>query len=174
MVTLRCTQKLMRRLGVPRDVPLIPPTTALGDWYANLLYVRPHQLVLGMNERSLLLVLVPAREAKSLHVRLREAALSLLSRIGVSATSLAAEAREMNEVRFGPTANRRVVGCMREAAFALSLEFESQRFTSLEQLEDYFSEFIYSTTGYREPRELALELLTTGRPATTPSSARVH
>lgn len=52
MLTLRCTQKLMRRLKVPTKVGTHAPTTVLGDWYANLIYARPQQLVLCMNERS--------------------------------------------------------------------------------------------------------------------------
>ncbi len=75
MVTLRCTQKLMRRLGVPVKVATHAPTTILGDWYANLIYARPRQIVLCMNERSLLLVLVAAQEGKSLPNRFRALAL---------------------------------------------------------------------------------------------------
>jgi hypothetical protein len=158
MVTLRCTQKLLRRLGVPTKVETYAPTTVLGDWYANLIYARPHQLVLCMNERSLLLVLVPAREGKSLPMRFRDSALALLHRLGVPSCSIETGALAMRDIRLGPTANRRVVGCMREAAFALSFEFESRRFQTVEAIEDYFCEFIYSTTGYRPPGELALEL----------------
>ena len=64
----------------------------------------------------------------------------------------------MSSVAFGRTANKRVLGCLREAAFALSFEFERPRFRTLAELELYFSQYIYSTTGYREPRDLALEL----------------
>ena len=148
----------MRRLGVPPKVETNPPTTVLGDWYANLIYARPHQLVLCMNERSLLLVLVAAREGKTLPARFRDSALALLHRIGVPRSDVEAEAEAMREVHLGPTANRRIVGCMREAAFALSLEFESRRFSTVEAIEDYFCEYIYSTTGYRQPGELAAEL----------------
>lgn len=170
MVTLRCTQKLMRRLGVPAKVESYASTTVLGDWYANLIYARPHQLVLCMNERSLLLVLVAAQEGKTLPIRFREAVLALLHRIGVPSGSIEAEAHAMREIGLGPTANRRIVGCMREAAFALSLEFESRRFQTVEAIEDYFCEYIYSTTGYRHPGELAVELFSLASSA----SARVH
>lgn len=173
MVTLRCTQKLMRRLGVSSKVATSPPTTVLGDWYANLIYARPHQLVLCMNERSLLIVLVQAREGKSLPVRFRQSVLALLHRIGVPSGSVEAEASAMREIGLGPTANRRVVGCMREAAFALSIEFESRRFDTVEAIEDYFCEYIYSTTGYRHPGELAVDLFSL---ASSPRSKvlRIH
>ncbi len=73
--SLRRTQKLLRRLNVSKQPALAPPTTALGDWYANLFYARPQQYVLRMNECSLLLVIVPARELKTLGQRFRTAAI---------------------------------------------------------------------------------------------------
>lgn len=158
MVTLRCTQKLLRRVRVPIKAESSPPTTVLGDWYATLVHARPHQLVVCMNERTLLVVLVPARESDSLGVRFGEAVTAQLRRIGVPPCVVEAEARAMSEFAFGPTANRSVLGCLREAVFALSLELDHPRFSSLAGIEDYFGEHIYSTTKYRHPCELAREL----------------
>jgi len=130
----------------------------LGDWYANILYSRPQQLVVCMNERSLLLALLPARAVKNIGPRLRASVASLLTRIGVPAAGCDAESQAMQQFAFGPTANRKVLGCLNEAMFALSLEFENPRFSSIPELEDYFSKYIYRTTQYQPPRELALEL----------------
>ena len=96
MVTLRCTHKLLRRLHLSPQAGSTPPTTVLGDWYANLFYSRPRQLVLCMNERTLLLVLVPARDAKSLGPRFCEAAAAHLKRIGVPDAAVEAEACALN------------------------------------------------------------------------------
>jgi len=60
MFTLRCTKKLLTRLGSPVPVDEVDPTTRLGDWYANLLFQPGGQVVLFVNERSLLPVLVAA------------------------------------------------------------------------------------------------------------------
>jgi hypothetical protein len=38
MVTLRCTQKLLRRISEPLLEKNEQPTTLLGDWYANILF----------------------------------------------------------------------------------------------------------------------------------------
>jgi hypothetical protein len=126
-----------------------------------------------MNERSLLLVLVAAREGKSLPARVRDSVLALLGRLGVPSQSIEAEAFAMRDIALGPTANRRVVGCMREAAFALSLEFESRRFQTVQAIEDYFCEYIYSTTGYQPPGELAVELFSLASSA-SPRVSRIH
>ena len=146
----------------------------LGDWYANLIFWRPQQLVLCMNERTLLVVIVPARDAKTLPQRFQDAAIAHLLRIGIPQAAVRAEAREMEEVRVGPTANRRVLGCMNEAAFTLRYLVEDGRHSSIEDLEMYFAENIYSTTGHRRPRELALELFNAAGTTTGASMARIQ
>jgi hypothetical protein len=175
MVTLRCTQKLLRRVGVPAKIEASPPTTVLGDWYATLVHARPHQLVVCMNERTLLVVLVPAREISSLGTRFREAVTAQLRRLGVPPAAIEAEARAMSGLVIGPTASRSLLGCLREAVFALSLELERPEFSSLTDVEDWFSEHIYSTTKYRRPRKLARELFdAAGAVSGGATAARIH
>lgn len=53
MVTLRCTQKLLRRLKDLPQAPAAPPTTRLGDWYVNILFIRPCHLLLCVSEHTL-------------------------------------------------------------------------------------------------------------------------
>lgn len=172
MVTLRCTQKLLRRLGVPATAGTSPPTTVLGDWYASILHTRPHQLIVCMNERTLLVVLVPAREIKSLGARFHETVIAQLRRLGVPPAAIEAESHAMSELAFGPTASRSVLGCLREATFALSYELERPEHSSLADIEDFLGENIYSATKYRYPRELTIELF---RAATADASgARAH
>jgi hypothetical protein len=174
MITLRCTQKLLRRAGVPAKVDTKAPTTVLGDWYANLIFARPEQFVLCMNERTLLVVVLPARDFKNVAPRFRAQVVSLLRRIGVPAAAVAAEERAMQEFRFGPTANRRVLGCLNQAAMVLSYEFDNPRFSTNAELEDNLAGYIYSHTAYRQPRELALELFAAGGPASGAPVPRIH
>jgi hypothetical protein len=149
MITLRCTQKLLRRAGVPAKVDTKAPTTVLDDWYANLIYAKPQQLALCMNERSLLVVVLPARDFKNVAPRFRAQAVSPLTRIGVPAAAVAAEEEAMRDFRFGPAANRRILGCLNEAAFALSYELDNPRVLSIAEIEDRFSDFtrLPSTSG---------------------------
>ncbi|HUF82379.1 MAG TPA: hypothetical protein VMN03_14680 [Burkholderiales bacterium] len=130
----------------------------LGDWYASLIHARP-QLVVCMSERTLLVTLIPARDIKLISDRFRAAVSAQLQRIGVPAVAVEAEMLAMSELRFAATANRRVLGCLREATFALELELKHPRYSSLTEIEDFLGTNIYSTTEYRRPRELALELL---------------
>jgi len=115
--TLRCTAKVLTRLKVsPAAVPL-EPSTRLGDWYANLLFTRPAHLVLCVSERTLLPVLVPARELETLPSRLRRLACEALEAIGVPDHAVHLEESAMADVAIGRTASRRVLGSMNDFAW---------------------------------------------------------
>ena len=124
MVTIRCTQKLLRRVQCSVSQP--PSTTFLGDWYANVLYARPEQLILCVSERTLLPVIVTARDARSLGARLAHSLREVLLRLGVSPLLVDAEQSQMSPVAFGPTRNRRVLGTINEFLFQLSWHFHDR------------------------------------------------
>jgi hypothetical protein len=154
--TLRCTRKLLRRLGAKPSSEVVEPSTALGDWYANLLHLRPQQLVLAMNERSLLCVLVPAAPIGSLGERLRAEVSGLLTDIGVPSGPVAAERAAMEPMAIGATASREVLGCMNDAVFQLTHRRGAG--VSLRDLRLQLAQNIYSLTDYQEPRGRVLEL----------------
>jgi hypothetical protein len=116
MITLCCTQKLLRRMRVGQpEVASAPPTNALGNWYANLLHIGRMQMVMATSERTLLTVLLPATDLrKSLAPNLCETVFHLLYEIGVDPDRAAQEAEAMREVRIGRTENRSVLGSMND------------------------------------------------------------
>lgn len=173
-MTLRCTRKLLKALRAPTAAEPTRASTVLGDWYANLYETRPCRLVLCLNERSLLTVLVEFGDAPQLVRAIGQSVAELLARIGVPDDSIRAEQAAMAQVRWGPTANRRVLGCLNEAAFALSHEFDFMDPKYFHSHEDYLSRFIFSTTGYRPPHELARELFQASRSGSRPNLAVIH
>jgi hypothetical protein len=118
MFTIRCTQKLLRR--VQHTDGASAPTTVLGDWYANVLYSKPQQLVLCVSERSLLPVVLPAKEAHTVGPRLTVAVGHVLQRLGVASALIDKEQSEMHAFAYGKTQNRRVLGSLNELMFQLS------------------------------------------------------
>jgi hypothetical protein len=120
MYTLRCTRKLLDRGLAPSPGPEQAPTTVLGDWYACLLPLRPQQLVLCVSERSLLSLVLPARQARSLPQRLALALPELLAAIEVPNACIEAELRAMHAAsRVGTTASRSVLGSMNQLSYLL-------------------------------------------------------
>jgi hypothetical protein len=115
-------------------------------------------MVLCVNETTMLAVVLAAREARSLGTRFGDRGVDFLARLGVPAAAVEEEARAMAEIVIAPTASRSVLGCLNEAADTIAVEIDLGRRMEATDLEDYLSENIYSLTGYRHPRELALEL----------------
>ena len=167
MYTLRCTRKLLTRIDERPSSEVVTATTALGDWYANLLYLRPQQLVLAMNERSLLCALVPAAPAATVIERLRLEVGGLLTDIGVPVATVDAEVAAMGDVAIGATASRAVLGCMKDAAMQLEAISAAPRAAhSLRAVSLYLAENLYSTTEFQRPWVRALAMFGVAAPAT--------
>lgn len=116
MVVLRRTEKLARHLGALTDDGA-PSETALGDWYVNRFVVDRQPLLLLISERSLVPLIVPARDAKTLPERLPDLVARRLRRMGVPDRHILAEVEAMSPVRVGKTLNRSIVGILVEFAF---------------------------------------------------------
>jgi hypothetical protein len=116
VLVVHATKKLRGRLGGAAAHQGEPSTTALGDWYATVLFWRP-QLGLFVNEATLLPLLVPLGPLATLLERFVPALGTLLSAHGASRAFVRAEAKEMAECRVAKTTNRSVVGMMNEFAF---------------------------------------------------------
>ena len=114
MLIVRATKKLRQRLGsaVPHDGE--PSTTLLGEWHATALPWRPQQLILLVNERTLLPVLMPLAPSATAPSRIGPEIAATLADHRAPAAVIDDELSQMRECRFGPTANRSVVGIMNE------------------------------------------------------------
>lgn len=174
MMTLCCTRKLLKKLNLPPIPSATPATTVLGDWCANFFDARPEPIVLCLSERSLLAVLIPFAGPEELRARFRQAVSDLLTRLDIPKESVRAEQRAMTDIAFGSTSNRKVLGCLNEAAYAVSMEFDSAHERWLGDHALRLSWFIYSTTGYRPPSKLALELFQTVRPDLQSGFVPIH
>ena len=173
-MTLRCTGKLLKTMGRPATAVTTSATTVLGDWYAGLYDATPQPVILCLSERSLLAVFVAFRDAGSLIAELPPAVACLLERIGIPEEAIGAERAAMSDILIGKTANRRVLGCLNEAAFGISSQFDCMREEYLGEHAYHMSSFIYSTTQYRWPHALARELFLAARSGSRPALAGIH
>ncbi|MGH8768861.1 MAG: DUF6933 domain-containing protein [Burkholderiales bacterium] len=121
MFTLCCTQKLLHKLRIAKpEATSMPPTNALGNWYANLIYVGRAQLVMATSERSLLTVLLPAADLrKALVTNLGELTFLLLQEIGINPDRAAEEVNAMQPALIARTESRSVLASMNDFALAL-------------------------------------------------------
>ena len=119
MYALRCTQKLLQRMGTLAPSDDATSTTVLGDWYANILFSRPRQLVLCVSERTLLPVVVPAKDIHQLPARLIDSLSAVLSVLGVDAEAIAREHAAMQGVNICRSKSKQVLGSLNQLMFQL-------------------------------------------------------
>jgi hypothetical protein len=119
VLTLRCTQRVRKRLRLPEQLPEAPASSgALGDWYVHLVRFGRSEFALATSERCLLTMLLPARELRtSLVPNLRTSLRSLLERLDVPEEWIGRELAAMQPVSFARATNRRVLGSMNDFAF---------------------------------------------------------
>ena len=170
MMTLRCTQKLLDRLSLSGnlDAPeTLSPTSMLGDWYATILFTRPSQLILAVNEKSRLCLLLPARELSTLAPRFCVEVAELLRRIGASEEEVEREVQKMSPLTFastrvlsdkGTSTNRSVLGSMND--FTRMVKFSLlRREWPLLDLSEQMCETPCGPLQMRSPNEVARDLL---------------
>lgn len=158
MLTIRCTRKLLKRLGAEASVDPPSPTNRLGDWYANLVFVRRAPLIICVSERSLLPV-IEAKGVSSFGARFREAARLVLQGIGAEPDMVSREMREMGSFAIGVTANRRVLGSLNDLASLACFEIEDNSSIDLVTLAVKLAETPCSPLEYESPRTVSLALL---------------
>ena len=119
MFCLHCTKKLLERIK-PDIVSPGHSDTALGSWYATVLFWKP-QIALLVSERTLLPVLMPLAPAATLARRFPAQLALVLKEHGVPSEFIAQEVWRMDKVQYAKTANRSVVGILNE--FVKQAEF---------------------------------------------------
>ena len=159
MLTIRCTRKLLKRLGTEALPESGHPTNRLGDWYANLVCTRRSPLIICISERSLLPVLVEARGSRSFIARFQEPVRSVLRHIGAASELLDSEAREMGQITIGATASRRVLGSLNDLASLTRFTMAERTTIDLTTLAIELANTACSPINYETPRSVSLALL---------------
>jgi hypothetical protein len=116
--------------------------TALGDWYVNRLVVDRQPLLLLVSSTSLLPLLVPARDVRTLPSRLASLVATRLRRSGADARAIEAEELAMSPVVISPTVDRSVLGIMVDFAKAVPYYLKPGRWSeaSLPSVEERLAE----------------------------------
>jgi hypothetical protein len=160
MVVLRCTRKLLRRMGKPgvTEGALPKSSTRLGDWYANVLVVHRQHVVLAVSGVTLLPVLVSAVPYKTVIPRIAEAVGQMLRALKISEAKVLAEEDAMRDAVMTTTNNRRVLGSMTDFANMLEAYLDDR---SLTEVALHLAESPCSPLGMQSPREATLALFST-------------
>jgi len=162
MITLRCTQKLQKFLGIVPANKLELSTAALGDCYAHLVPTVSGDLIVFVNEKSLLTVAMPIWESKNLVPLFRLRVINLLGMIGINPMETRNEISHFDQIQFGKTLSRSIVGSMNDMAWqyqVMAETAENKTDLSLSNAELKLSQMPCKPIGYRVPADIAKELL---------------
>ncbi len=127
----------------------------MGDWTANLLFIGRQQIVLGVNNKTLLPVLLPTAPNKTFLPRFTEAAGELLMALGIERTAVLAEVASMNECVVASTNDRRVLGTLNDFGRMLEVYLDGR---PLPEVARHLAEAPCSPIGMERPRDVAREL----------------
>ena len=168
----------------PSASPDDESSTALGDWFATALFWKP-QAALLVNTRTMIPVFTPLAPAGKLLDRAPEAIAAVLRAHGVPADAIAAELKEMSEVRIAPTNDRQIVGVMNEFVFQAEGAwgaYDPDLFSMSMRLSDLILGPLMNRHGtpadelaacFRDDADV-ITLPTTNKPVATPAGRRVH
>ena len=159
MFTLRCTAKLLRRLPSKLANGEPQATTALGDWYANLLNIGRLRLILLTSENSLLSVIVPAKDLPSLVPRFTAALIELLSSGGADQPLIDAEVRQMRQFQIGRTRSRSVLASMNDMTLNARFHLRLHPDSTLLDIEHRLGVMPCGPLGMKSPAEVAARRL---------------
>ncbi len=162
MVTLRLTHKLQKLLDIDLTEQLKQTTSKLGDWYANFIPTYSGNLIVLVNEKTLLSVAIPIWESNHLLLLFRLRVGNLLGLIGIPSTAIDLELQHYNDIQFGKTRSRSVLGSMNDIGFqyqGIAEMAEIKTDLSLSTAEYQMSQMPCKPIDYRAPTDVAKELL---------------
>jgi hypothetical protein len=162
MVTIRCTRKLYKFLEITPIEDPEPATGTLGDWYANLVPTYAGDLIMFVNERSLVTVAVPVREVENLLPLFRLRVENLLLMLDVEQEVIDREVSHLEPVQFAKTASRSILGSMNDIAWNYQYISEEAEYVSRLSLSDAELKLSMMPSGvldYQLPAEVAIDLL---------------
>ena len=113
--TVHGTKTFLDRCKQPAVQPVVP-STVFGNWYATVVLWRP-QIALFVNAQTFLPVFVPLAPASRVLTRFPPVMADVLDRIGIDPRVVANEVTEMGVVSVAKTADRQVLGVMKELIF---------------------------------------------------------
>jgi hypothetical protein len=158
MVIFCCTQKLAKKfkLSLEKDCKETS-TNTLGDWYFNYFIFARKYYLLGMCEKSLLPVIIPAKEIKDFPARFRGELTKILEFIEIGKQEIDEETTTMREIRFAVTKSRTVLGCQNDCIRLLPHILEEKPHSSLLEISLKLGKIPFKSINYTNSIEVTRE-----------------
>lgn len=158
MFVLHATKKLLGRIAQSTACSEASTTTRMGDWTANLFFIGRQQIVLGVNNKTLLPVLLPIAPNKTFLSRFVEGVGEMLMALGIDRQEVLAEMAAMGECIVAPTTDRRVLGTINDFGRMLEAYLDGR---PMPEVALHLAEAPCSPIGMERPKDVARELFST-------------
>jgi hypothetical protein len=159
VTTIRCTAKLLKRLGIrdPGEPP--PPENRLGDWFANIIYTRQGHFLILVSELSLLPIVTTARDLSQLENRFRRSLREVLLVLKVPEKLIDGELSMMAPMYYGRTNSRVVLGSMTDFTHMTKDILATEPEMTLLELSLFLAHSPCKPLDMKQPEVVAPELL---------------
>jgi hypothetical protein len=153
LVVLRCTQKLLRKVGPAVPVPS-PSTTRLGDWTGNVLGVGHQRVVVFISEHSRLPVVLPARDLRAVAEHLPLGVGAVLKGLGIPEGAVRAEQLAMADALIARTNDRSLVATLNDLCRSLKWRLADEPGVDLTELALWLAETPIGPMKYDAPNRV--------------------
>jgi len=157
MITLRCTQKLLKKFQIDGPTESGTSTNLLGDWYANIIYTRQGHYIVCVSEKSLLPIILSARDLNSFVPRFKDLITDVLLALGIPNKSVVGEIIQMYPFFYGRTKSRIILGTLNDFTKDLKFMLPQNDYSELEW-SLYFAETPCGPLDYKNPIEVTRKL----------------
>ena len=158
MYTLCCTGKVLKRTGFIPEASTPAPTTALGDWYVNLIYINRIQLLLFVSDRTRLAVVNSARHTKYLRHHLTNGLSTVLRAMSIPPEWIRFEVDEMkNDNHFSKTRSRSILGTMNDYKYHIEDQILYYGRTEPHEISMQLNHIPIKALDFRYPSDLTIE-----------------
>ena len=162
MIKLKCTKRLLSRLGefhneVPTDDSMI-----LGDWVGNLVPIMGGELLIFLNERSLLTIVLAPSAVNDLRASFPNQVIQLLENLELPEAFIQEVNSEISSISIAATDSRRMLALHRDASYYFqdSVDFiPPDRIRNQIEMEIHMANWLYGPSPYQRPIDLLHEIV---------------
>ena len=117
MITWHCTRRFIKTLGVKPEMSTKPPTSRLGDWYANHVETAAGGLFVFSNEKTFVSVAIPKSEMSEVEMLFTARVRNLLGMLGIPFPAIDAEMRAIPPIQYARAHDRRQLGHLQSIVY---------------------------------------------------------
>jgi hypothetical protein len=154
MLVLRCTRKLLDRVGPPVANPP-QSTTVLGEWYAKPFAVAQRRFILLVNASTRIAVVMYARDVAHLPDHFPEALAPVLAQLGIPADDIVREVEASRTVVVATTDSRSLLGQLNDYALHIQFRLRAVPDADLAAMASWVNHMPVSPLGMQYPADVA-------------------